>query len=146
MIKRCVLSSGSMGATDRRPLANTPVTAKISRTCNNRLGAVYSALYSFWTSRQAAIQNSGHADAVRRDSYSVILFHSSAQTVISNDFNSQPDQLLDTVLQHHAGAGTSFVTALNMAHSIMEQHWSSERLVSNPIIILASYLKAAGHP
>lgn len=135
-----------MTATDRQPLANTPATAKISGTCNNRLGTVYSALHSFWASRQAAIQNSGHANAVRRDSYSVILFNSSAQTVISNDFSSQPDQLLDTVLQHRASGGTSFVTALNMAHSIMEQHWSSERLVLNLIIVLASCLNATGHP
>lgn len=118
-----------MSASDRLPLANTPVTAEIARACNNRLGAVYSALHSFWLSRQAAIQNSGLANAVRRDSYSVILFNSSAQTVISNDFSSDPARLLTNVLQHRSSGGTSFVSALNMAKSVMEQHWSSERQV-----------------
>jgi len=54
-----------MGMDDRHPLNNTPVTAQISRQCNNRLGAVYSALYGFWTSRAAAVT----AGAARRDAY-----------------------------------------------------------------------------
>ncbi|KAF5381827.1 hypothetical protein D9757_008331 [Collybiopsis confluens] len=126
--------SGSMGSTDRLPLANTPTTALISRNCNNRLGAVYSALYGFWTSRNAALLASG-PQAARRDAYSVILFNDSVSTSLSSDFTSNPDQLLNTVLQVYAGGGTNYTSALNAARTVMTQHWSTER---NPVIIFLS--------
>jgi hypothetical protein len=123
------ISSGSMASGDRRPLPNTPVTASIQSTANNRLGAVYSALHSFWFSRHATILNSGQANANRRDAYSVVLFNSSSQIVIENDFASDPSALLATVLRHSASGGTSFVAALDTAKNVMERHWSSERHV-----------------
>lgn len=48
-----------MASGDRQPLSDAPVTARILDHAPNRLGAVYSALYSFWSARQtelAAIQ------------------------------------------------------------------------------------------
>jgi len=47
--------SGSMCSTDRRPLANGPAAERIGFHADNRLGAVFSALYSFWTARHAAV-------------------------------------------------------------------------------------------
>ncbi|KAI0253470.1 hypothetical protein BJV78DRAFT_212142 [Lactifluus subvellereus] len=44
-------SSGSMLSTDHQPLADTPVVNQIRQRANNRLGAVYSALHSFWSAR-----------------------------------------------------------------------------------------------
>lgn len=115
-----------MDGSDRRPLSNTPVTALIQRTANNRLGAVYSALYGFWASRHAATTGS-NAAANRRDAYSVVLFDSSAQAVISNDFTSDPATLLGRVVAYRAGGGTNFGLALDTAKVLMEQHWSTER-------------------
>lgn len=46
--------SGSMDFSDRQPLTEGPAAERIQRRSNNRLGAVYSALYSFWSSRHAA--------------------------------------------------------------------------------------------
>lgn len=45
-----------MCSTDRLPLADGPwpVVERIRQRSNNRLGAVYSALYSFWNARHAA--------------------------------------------------------------------------------------------
>ena len=117
-----------MLATDRQPLTKGPAAERIKRVANNRLGAVFSALYNFWSARDAAVaagqrtfgvQGSVYsaipnlnflsdldADATngqkpaftRRDSYSVILFADSAKTILANDVTSSPDQLLDTVL------------------------------------------------
>jgi len=47
--------SGSMSDPDRQPLTEGPAAERIKRLENNRLGAVYSALYSFWSARQAAV-------------------------------------------------------------------------------------------
>ncbi len=43
-----------MACTDRQPLSDAPVTARIRAQAPNRLGAVYSALYCFWSARHAA--------------------------------------------------------------------------------------------
>ncbi len=44
-----------MDSSDRQPLAEGPAAERIRSVSNNRLGAVYSALYSFWSARQAAV-------------------------------------------------------------------------------------------
>ncbi|KAF8452913.1 hypothetical protein L210DRAFT_3617960 [Boletus edulis BED1] len=124
--------SGSMGATDRRPLPNTPATARISARSNNRYGAVLSSLYAFWTARAAAIASS---NAARRDAYSVVLFDHDVATPIVNDFTSTPDQLLGPVLGAGTRGGTNFSLAINRAQAVMEQSWSTERF---PVIIFLS--------
>ena len=116
-----------MSSSDRQPLANTPVSARISWSCNNRLGAVYSALYSFWAARHAATTVGQQAAPARRDAYSLILFDHTMTTCLSNDFTSSPDQLLDTVLAYRAGGGTNFTQALRTAQTVMERNFSTER-------------------
>lgn len=112
-----------MGVQDRTPLRNTPVTNKIVRRHNDRLGAVYSSLYAFWSARHGALNGTAN----RRDSYSVILFDHALSTPVSNDFTSTPDQLLDQVLQHESRGGTDYTMALQGAQSCMENNWSTER-------------------
>ena len=121
--------SGSMSSTDRGPLADAPMTNRIRQSSNNRVGAVYSALYSFWSARHAAVTAGRQATSTRRDAYSVILFNSVTTSILTNDFTSTPDQLLDAVLVHRAGGGTNFSEALRAGGVVMEQNWSTERLV-----------------
>ncbi|KAJ7763628.1 hypothetical protein DFH07DRAFT_1059276 [Mycena maculata] len=130
--------SGSMGCTDREPLRNAPGTALISRSANNRLGAVYSALHGFWMSRNTALNNSGGQGAagpVRRDAYSVVLFDHTVSTCIANDFTNTPDQLLTKLLAYQSGGGTNFTLAIKTAEAVMRQHWSTER---TPVVIFLS--------
>ncbi|KAI0250894.1 hypothetical protein BJV78DRAFT_1275616 [Lactifluus subvellereus] len=135
--------SGSMCSTDRRPLANGPAADRIRLRADNRLGAVYSALYSFWSARHAAVTASQQAASARhqqrigarRDAYSVVLFSDSTKTALVNDFTSSPDLLLYSLLGEEAGGGTNFSTALHAAQSVMLQNWSTER---TPIMIFLS--------
>ncbi|KAJ7656315.1 hypothetical protein DFH06DRAFT_1091207 [Mycena polygramma] len=129
--------SGSMGFTDRGPLRNAPGTALISRSSNNRLGAVYSALHAFWMSRNTALSNSGQAAAapVRRDAYSVVLFDHTVSVCIANDFANTPDALLNKLLAYQSGGGTDFTLALTTAQKLMQDHWSTER---TPVVIFLS--------
>jgi hypothetical protein len=116
-----------MSSRDRRPSPGIPSTPKIVARSDNRLGAVYSALHSFWMARQAAINSSG-GGGVRRDAYSVLLHHHLAEpTSIINDFNRTPDQLLDELLPHPACGDNDFEAALMLAQNMMETHWSTER-------------------
>jgi len=120
--------SGSMGGRDLRPLPNTPVTPNIRRYNDNRLGAVYSSLHGFWTSRHAALNAVGQNAAVaRRDAYSMILFDHSPATCISNDLARSPDELLNSVVSRQTGGGTNYTAALTEAQSVMTQHWSNDR-------------------
>lgn len=118
-----------MNSRDRRPLQGTPVTGQIAARHDNRVGAVYSALYSFWTSRWSVIAGpQGQAQAqARKDAYSVLLFDHDIVNCVSNDFTSSPDQLLGMVLPHGARGGTNYRLAVTTAQQVMEQHWSTER-------------------
>ena len=119
-----------MSYNDRRPLADAPMTAQIRRVADNRLGAVYSAVYSFWTARHAATTGSRQTVGSRRDAYSVILFNAATTGVVTNDFTTSPDDLLHTVLRHQAGGGTNFTAALRTGQTVMEQNWSTERSIT----------------
>lgn len=119
-----------MSSTDRCPLPNAPMTNQIQQSANNRLGAVYSALYSFWSARHAATTANRQGFGARRDAYSVTLFNQTTTQILSNDFTSSPDQLLGTVLQYWADGGTNFSAALRTGQEVLEQHWSTERFVA----------------
>jgi hypothetical protein len=119
--------SSSMSAQDRQPLANAAGTDRITPTANNRVGSVFSALYSFWLARQAAIDRNAHIGGVRRDAYSLIFFNHEPATSIESDFTSSPDELLTAALRFPASGGTCFTHALERTRSIMDAHWSTER-------------------
>jgi hypothetical protein len=119
-----------MSFNDQKPLPDAPMTTQIQRIANNRLGAVYSALYSFWLARHAATTGSRQTVGLRRDAYSVIIFNETTTDVLTNDFTSSPDELLDVVLDYPAGGGTNFTAALQTGQTVMEQNWSTERLVT----------------
>jgi hypothetical protein len=118
-----------MAFRDRLPLADAPSADLIREHADNRLGAVYSALYRFWSARHAAVTASQQGAGARHDAYSAVLFNELPANVLVNDFTSTPDQLLDIVLAERPSGGTDFSEALRAACSIMEQHWSTERLV-----------------
>jgi len=67
-----------MSSKDHRPLANTPMTSRISSQQDNRYGAVLSSLYAFWGSRQVVTRN-GSTTGARQDSYSIVLFNHSSE-------------------------------------------------------------------
>ena len=110
---------------DRRPLPNTPVSARIASHSNNRFGAVLSSLFNFWSARAAVTSSSSHG--ARRDAYSVILFNSRTLTVIEHDFTKNPEQLLAELLPYTGSGGTNFTTAITDAHTVMQNNWSTER-------------------
>jgi len=118
-----------MSSTDRRPLADAPATDLIRQYADNRLGAVYSALYSFWSARNAAVTAGQQVVGARRDAYSIVFFSRRTKNVLVNDFTSTPGQLLGLVLAERPSNGTNFTAALEAARAIMEQNWSTERPV-----------------
>jgi len=132
---------------DRCPLPGARMTDLIQQSANNRLGAVYSALYGFWSSVAADRQTIG----ARRDAYSVILFDDATTHALTNDVTSTPDQLLGTILRHQIGGGTNFTAALQAGQKVMKQNWSAERFVTFYLALVQliyfdiSATQSAGH-
>ncbi|KAH9019267.1 hypothetical protein EDB85DRAFT_581129 [Lactarius pseudohatsudake] len=63
--------SGSMSGHDPRPLPDAPATYRIREKASKRLGAVYSALYSFWSARHDTVTSGQQAIGARRDACSI---------------------------------------------------------------------------
>ncbi|KAI0292593.1 hypothetical protein B0F90DRAFT_1645427, partial [Multifurca ochricompacta] len=129
--------SSSMRRKDRMPLRNVAGYDRIILTANNRLGAVFSALYSFWLARQAAISRNAHLHlgVDRRDAYSLIFFDNESTICLENDSTSSPDELLTAALQYGPSVGTNFSCALESTQKVMDSHWSRERA---PVVIFLS--------
>ncbi|CAE6486977.1 unnamed protein product, partial [Rhizoctonia solani] len=124
-------SSGSMGSGDRTPLSNTPVTQLLRARCNNRYGAVLSALHGFWLSRETAQATA----QPRQDAYSVVTFNNSPTTRLANNFTSTTDQLLSQLVQTSASGGTNFNSALAHAQTLIRTHWNSDKA---PVLVFLS--------
>ena len=125
---RSINRSGSMSLSDRQPLPNSSGIERIVRKANNRLGAVFSALYSFWIARQAAVDRNSSLGGSRKDAYSLIFFnHEASASSIQNDFSSSPDELLNAALDFNINGGTDFTRALEKTEEVMISHWSTER-------------------
>jgi hypothetical protein len=118
-----------MTRTDCQPLADAPAADVIRQYANNRLGAVYSALYSFWSARDVVVTAGQQAAGARRDAYSVVVFDEKTKNVLVNDFTSTPDELLASVLIERPALGTNFTAALEAAGAVMKESWSTERPV-----------------
>lgn len=127
-----------MSKEDRLPLADAPATDRIKQKANNRLGAVYSALYSFWSARHAVTSGQETAGA-RRDAYSVIMFNSTTENVVTNDLTSSPDELLDVVLNTQPKAGTNFAVALQAGQAVIVDNWRTERSVTLNFIVVGLF-------
>jgi len=121
--------SFSMVSSDLRPLPDTPVSRKLGILHNNRLGAVYSALYLFWLTLAAG------ASGDRDSSYSIILFHKDAINVIENDISASPEGLLSSVIQYRPEGWTHFTNAVTRAQEIVVTHWNNDRI---PVIVFLS--------
>jgi hypothetical protein len=112
-----------MGMRDRRPLPGTPATARLVASNDNRLGAVFSSIYSFWTARQATFTNT----PAGRDAYTVILFDENVTPTIVNDSSSTLDALLGKLLPHRPEWRTNFQSCLDSARDRMRQNWNDQR-------------------
>ncbi|CAE6410025.1 unnamed protein product [Rhizoctonia solani] len=126
-------SSSSMTQTDRQPLPNTPATSFLRENCNNRYGAVLSALHSFWKSREVTSPMTG--SSARGDSYSIITFSNKATRHTSNDTSSSPEHLLFSLVPQQTNYGTDFEAAIEEARGVVQENWNNTRA---PVVIFLS--------
>jgi len=127
--------SGSMSYSDHRPLANTPVSQRVSAHHNNRYGAALSALYAFWSSREVATRQ-GTPSGARQDSYSIVLFDDTPEILLENNNTSTANELVESLIAHRGGyGGTNFDQALATARTVLERQWNAQR---SPVVVFLS--------
>ncbi|CAG8440721.1 9944_t:CDS:10, partial [Cetraspora pellucida] len=115
--------SSSMNGRDKRPIQGTPIYESLVKNHNNRLGAVYNAVYSFLKARLSS-QAAQYNEAVCRDTVSLILFDFEATIAIENQPFNDPENLLTIMLQHNSRTGTNFNAAILKAGYIIEKHFN----------------------
>ncbi|KEP50719.1 von willebrand factor type A domain protein [Rhizoctonia solani 123E] len=127
--------SGSMTCGDHRPLANLPVTSRLVSQCNNRYGAVVSALYGFLKNREAAVTNAGLKS--RQDSYTFLMHDDKSEIRVQNDLTSTTEQLIERLIPHRyvGSGGNSFDLAITTAQQTIEKNWSADRA---PMVVFLS--------
>ncbi|CAG8548283.1 10484_t:CDS:10 [Ambispora gerdemannii] len=108
--------SGSMGSSDCKPRRWT-----IKSRHNNRLGAVYEAVYTFIKTRK----NSGKATRVGRstadrDITSLILFNDVTTVAFENQSLSNTEELLNKMMESNPCGGTSYYKGIKKAAEIIE--------------------------
>lgn len=127
--------SRSMGLRDQKPPPDSAGIDRILPKANNRLGAVISALYSFWIAQHATVDRNSPVSRRRMDAYSLIFFNHEPSTSIENDLTSSPDELLIAALDFGIDGSTDFTSALERTQELMISHWSKER---SPVVIFLS--------
>ncbi|KAF8607202.1 hypothetical protein BDV93DRAFT_467878 [Ceratobasidium sp. AG-I] len=128
-------SSSSMTYNDHKPLSNIPISSRLRSSCNNRYGAVLSALYGFCQSRQALATSPRGIRRTRTDAYSVITFADTATTRVSNDLSSTTDEIIGQLIPQQRVVGTKFAVALSQARALIEANWDTDRA---PVVIFLS--------
>ncbi|CAG8501198.1 7794_t:CDS:10 [Ambispora gerdemannii] len=129
--------SSSMSSEDCKPLHQRSTTSRLLRNHQNRLGAVYEAVHTFFRTRK----NSGKATrigAVDRDITSLILFNSVATVVFENQSLSNIEELLNKMMKFTPTGNTSYYEGLKKASEIIEKYHDPKR--TNVIIFLSDGL------
>ncbi|RUP45100.1 hypothetical protein BC936DRAFT_148613 [Jimgerdemannia flammicorona] len=125
--------SGSMTTTDCKPLPNTPVERQLRSTHNNRLGAVYDAVYRFVETRQSTLRSRAVGGAASaspsnsNDTVSMVLFDDKVVTAFANKTLVGFSGMVSEMQKHLPRGGTSFGVGIKQATDICVQHHDPKR-------------------
>ncbi|CAE6525473.1 unnamed protein product, partial [Rhizoctonia solani] len=129
-------TSSSMWGVDKRPIPGLPITDRLVSQCDNRYGAVVSALYCFWKSQEKVASRS--LVGARRDAYSLVTFDDQSKIKVQNDLSSTVEQLVNFLVPQQSNGwyyGTSFGNALGTAKEVIKNSWDKEKV---PVIVFLS--------
>ncbi|RHZ90025.1 hypothetical protein Glove_9g277 [Diversispora epigaea] len=104
--------SGSMSSVDCKPEFSDTKLECLKDAHNNRLGAVYEAVYRFITKTKNFRRD--------MDTNSLILFDNGAQVAYENESLSNPDALLEKMVKYGPTGGTSFKNGIKKAAEMID--------------------------
>ncbi|RHZ89868.1 hypothetical protein Glove_9g264 [Diversispora epigaea] len=138
--------SGSMSGSDHKPEYDNIKLECLKSKHNNRLGAVYEAVYKFILKiRNSRNAKSGQikfdAQTVSKnfmDTVSLVLFNSSTKVVYENEDLSNPDAFLEKMIQYKPTGSTSFSKGIKKASQIIDKYHNSFK--TNVVVFLSDGL------
>ncbi|GBC07437.1 hypothetical protein RclHR1_07470002 [Rhizophagus clarus] len=130
--------SGSMSCNDKKPIPNFPIYNDLIRNHNNRTGAVYQAVYQFMDARINSAKTNQNQMSATQDSISLILFDHEAIVPFEYRDLTDPQDLLNSMLQHQARGGTNYDLAIQKAGFLITSHFDPTKV--NIIIFLSDGL------
>ncbi|CAG8488857.1 9634_t:CDS:10 [Gigaspora rosea] len=125
--------SESMSRSDKKPLCNTPVYNLLKTYHDNRIGAVYTAVYIFMEARLAAQRSL--FQSTNKDTISLILFDHEVIIPFENHVLTDSESMLNQMLPHRARGGTNFNLAIQAAGSLINTYFDPTRV--NVVIFLS---------
>ncbi|RUS20070.1 hypothetical protein BC937DRAFT_86448, partial [Endogone sp. FLAS-F59071] len=129
----------SMSFRDMRPSENVPISDLLRSGHNNRLGAVYEAIYRFMETRKNTLEKRtmGRSFAASNDTMSLVLFDLKTQIVVEDrDLIGQSELVVEKMIKYSVEGGTNFSVAINEAARICKDHQDESTRI--PIIIFLS--------
>ncbi|CAG8439902.1 6328_t:CDS:2 [Acaulospora colombiana] len=117
-------TSGSMSLNDKKPLPDAPCYDKLKQDHNNRIGAIYNAVYAFmqaWSCRQL------HGQTMNKDAVSLILFNDQVTVPFENQAFDDSEALLDQMIKHKARGGRDFGLAIQKAGFLINQYYEANK-------------------
>ncbi|RHZ45912.1 hypothetical protein Glove_642g9 [Diversispora epigaea] len=129
--------SGSMSASDCRPPCTRTATYGLRNSHNNRLGAVYEAVYSFIETRRNSRRSAQNRQMiVDNDTASLVLFDGSAIIcAFENRSLTNPDDLLQIMMTYDIGGTTNYAAGINAASRIIQRYYNG--LKTNVVLFLS---------
>lgn len=114
--------SHSMGNKDCEPECSDTKLESLKTAHNNRLGAVYEAVYKFIVKRNTFRNTKDSRISVNEDTNSLILFNDSATVVYENEDLSNPAALLTKMTQHKPEGCTNFSQGIKKASELIDKY------------------------
>jgi hypothetical protein len=104
---------------------------KLQKSHDNRLGAVYDAVYSFMDTRlQTRYQSSSRTplitDRIDRDTISLILFDDEAVVIFENE-RINAELLFNKMLEYENRGGTDFGVAIEKADQLINKYFDATK-------------------
>ncbi|GBB83175.1 hypothetical protein RclHR1_00010057 [Rhizophagus clarus] len=128
--------SKSMKNNDKKPISDHPIYNDLKKKHNNRIGAVYQAVYYFMESRiNSAKVKPNQVSLAMRDTVSLILFHKEVIIPFKNRDLTDTKDLLHIMLKHNVSKGTDFRLAIQEAGSLIDDYFEPKK--ENIIIFLS---------
>ncbi|GES75141.1 hypothetical protein GLOIN_2v1781568 [Rhizophagus clarus] len=128
--------SKSMKNNDKKPISDHPIYNDLKKKHNNRIGAVYQAVYYFMESRiNSAKVKPNQVSFAMRDTVSLILFHKEVIIPFKNRDLTDTKDLLHIMLKHNVSKGTDFRLAIQEAGSLIDDYFEPKK--ENIIIFLS---------
>ncbi|CAG8553519.1 15287_t:CDS:1 [Funneliformis mosseae] len=117
-----------MSSKDCKPICSSTATLRLKLSHDNRLGAVYDAVYTFIDSRRSSRKASPSGQmAVDRDTVSLVLFDDNVDTAFENESLSKHEELLTKMMKFRPCGYNLYNIGIDKASEIINKYYDASK-------------------